>query len=120
MGTQHYRPAYLQALIFKFMFLNLPHCDDLKMVNTAEPQYHFIYVVSRDIGFPDKKNSSKSDEGALRNMSPKNTNFRVLIDFSTSYTLAPSSFHINFKWNSIGGGGTALKSLKRKCHFNTK
>ena len=43
MGTQHYRPAYLQALIFKFMFLNLPHCDSLKMLtsNTAEPQYHF-------------------------------------------------------------------------------
>ena len=41
MGTQHYRPAYLQALIFKFMFLNLPHCDGLKMLNTAEPQYHF-------------------------------------------------------------------------------
>ena len=41
MGTQHYRPAYLQALIFKFMFLNLPHCDGLKKLNTAEPQYHF-------------------------------------------------------------------------------
>ena len=45
MGTQHYRPAYLQALIFKFMFLNLPHCDGLlKMLNTAEPQYHFYIV----------------------------------------------------------------------------
>ena len=32
---------HLQALIFKFMFLNLPHCDGLKMLNTAEPQYHF-------------------------------------------------------------------------------
>ena len=41
MGAQHYRPAYLQALIFKFMFLNVPHCDGLKMLNTAEPQYHF-------------------------------------------------------------------------------
>ena len=83
-----------------------------------------------------KKISSKSDEGALRNMTPKNTNFRVLTDFSAPYTLAPSSFHINFKWNSIGhangirscinypgmmgGGGTAQKSLKRKCHFSTK
>ena len=41
MGTQLYRPAYLQALILKFMFLNLPHYDGLKMLNTAEPQYHF-------------------------------------------------------------------------------
>ena len=28
-------------LILKFMFLNLPHYDGLKMLNTAEPQYHF-------------------------------------------------------------------------------
>ena len=41
MGIQHYRPAYLQALVFKFMFLNLPHCDGLKRLNTVEPQYHF-------------------------------------------------------------------------------
>ena len=41
MGIQHYRPAYLQALELKFMFLNLPHCDGLKRLNTAEPQYHF-------------------------------------------------------------------------------
>ena len=41
MGTQHYRPAYLQAWVFKFIFLNLPHCDGLKRLNTAEPQYHF-------------------------------------------------------------------------------
>ena len=81
-----------------------------------------------------KTMSSKSDEGALRNMTPKNTNFRVLTDFSAPYTLAPSSFHINFMWNSIGHanriiscinlpgmmGGTAQKSLKRKCHFSTK
>ena len=52
---------------------------------------------------PDKKNvSSKSDEGALRNVTPKITNFYVLTDFSAPYTLAPSSSHINFKWNSIG------------------
>ena len=41
MGTQHYRPAYLQALVFKFMFLNLQQCDGLKRLNTAEPQYNF-------------------------------------------------------------------------------
>ena len=49
-----------------------------------------------------KTMSSKSDEGALRNITPKNTNFRVLTDFSAPYTIAPSSFHINFMWNSIG------------------
>ena len=43
MGTQLYRPAYLQALILKVMFLNLPHYDGLKMLNTAEPQYH-LYI----------------------------------------------------------------------------
>ena len=36
-----------------------------------------------------KKISSKSDEGALKNMTPKNTNFRVLTDFSAPYALAP-------------------------------
>ena len=36
MGTHHYRPAYLQALVIKFMFLNLQHCD-----GTAEQLYHF-------------------------------------------------------------------------------
>ena len=41
MGTQIYRPAYLQAWVFKFIFLNLPYCDSLKMLNMAEPQYHF-------------------------------------------------------------------------------
>ena len=51
---------------------------------------------------PNKKKSSKSDEGALRHMTPKNTNFYVLTDFSAPYTLALSSSHINFKWNSIG------------------
>ena len=49
-----------------------------------------------------KTMSSTSDEGALRNMTPKNTNVRVLTDFSAPYTLAPSSFHNNFMWNSIG------------------
>ena len=49
-----------------------------------------------------KTMSSKSDEGALRNMTPKNTNFRALTDFSAPYTLATSSFHIYFMWNSIG------------------
>ena len=38
---EHYRPAYLQALVFKLMFLNLPHCDGLKRLNRAEPQYQF-------------------------------------------------------------------------------
>ena len=36
--------------------------------------------------------SSKSDEGALRNMTPKNTKYCVLTDFShcaPGYTLAP-------------------------------
>ena len=49
-----------------------------------------------------KNISSKSDEGALRHMTPKNTNFYVLTDFSAPYTLTPSSSRINFKWNSIG------------------
>ena len=31
-------------------------------------------------------------------MTPKNTNFRVLTDFSAPYTFAPSSFHINFNF----------------------
>ena len=38
---QNTKVSVLQALIFKFMFLNLPHCDGLKMLNTAEPQYNF-------------------------------------------------------------------------------
>ena len=49
MGIQHYRPAYLQALVFKLMFINLPHCDGLKRLNTAEPQYHFLYMGLVDI-----------------------------------------------------------------------
>ena len=35
MGTQIYRPAYLQAWVFKFIFLNLPYCDGLKRLNIA-------------------------------------------------------------------------------------
>ena len=46
--------------------------------------------------------SSTFDEGALRNVTPKNTNFDVSTDFSVPYTLAPSSFHISSKWNSKG------------------
>ena len=73
MGIQDYRPAYLQALAFKFMFLNLPHCDGLNII---------FYIGAR--GLVDIQGCliinmlSKSDEGALRHMTPKNTNFHVL------------------------------------------
>ena len=49
MGIHNYRPAYLPALVFTFMFLNLPHCDGLKRLNTTEPQYH-LYIGGS--GFP--------------------------------------------------------------------
>ena len=58
MGTQHCRPAYLQALVFQFMFLNLTLCDGLnnsKGLIRLNPNIIFTYVVSRHIGLPDKK-----------------------------------------------------------------
>ena len=51
MRIQHYRPAYLEALQFKFMLINLSHCDGLKRLN---PNIIFILALSRHIELSDK------------------------------------------------------------------
>ena len=75
--------------------------NDQKRVNTAEP-HHNLYMTVDIQGCLLKQISFKSDEGALRYATPKNTEFYVLTDLSATYTLAPSLSHINFKWHSIG------------------
>ena len=52
MRIQHYRPAFLQASQFKFMLINLSHCDGLKRLN---PNIIFFMVgLSRHIELSDK------------------------------------------------------------------
>ena len=46
---------YVKAFLFKFVFVNLPHCDGQKRVNTAEPHDNLYMTVSRHTGLPVNK-----------------------------------------------------------------